>query len=63
MHNLVVGCLVVAYLSANIYAIVKVRVLESARSPQASPSLWCPLPTVGLSYSVGMQTYGDHAPI
>ena len=32
MHNLVVGCLVVAYLSANIYAIVKVRVFESARS-------------------------------
>jgi hypothetical protein len=26
MHNLVVSCLVVAYLSANVYAIVKVRV-------------------------------------
>jgi hypothetical protein len=28
MHNLVVSCLVVAYLSANVYAIVKVRVFE-----------------------------------
>jgi hypothetical protein len=32
MHNLVVSCLVVAYLSANVYAIVKVRVFELARS-------------------------------
>jgi hypothetical protein len=32
MHNLVVSCLVVAYLSANIYAIVKMRVFELARS-------------------------------
>jgi hypothetical protein len=32
MHNLVMICLVVAYLSANVYAIVKVRVFESARS-------------------------------
>jgi len=32
MHNLVLGCLVVAYLSANVYAIVKVRVFELARS-------------------------------
>ena len=28
MHNLVVSCLAVAYLSANIYAIVKMRVFE-----------------------------------
>ena len=32
MHNLVVSCLVVAYLSANVYAIVKVRVFELTRS-------------------------------
>ena len=31
MHNLVVSCLVVAYLSANVFAIVKLRVFESAR--------------------------------
>jgi propanol-preferring alcohol dehydrogenase len=29
MHNLVVSCLVVAFLSANVYAIVKLRVAES----------------------------------
>ena len=32
MHNLVVSSLAVAYLSANIYAIVKMRVFELARS-------------------------------
>jgi len=32
MHNLVVSCLVVAYLSANVYAIVKMRVFDLARS-------------------------------
>jgi hypothetical protein len=32
MHNLVVSCLAVAYLSANVYAIVTVRVFELARS-------------------------------
>ncbi len=32
MHNLVVSCLAVAYLSANVYAIVKLRVFELARS-------------------------------
>ena len=32
MHNLVVSCSVVAYLAANVYAIVKVRVFELARS-------------------------------
>ena len=30
MHNLVVSCLAVAYLSANVYAIVKMRVFELA---------------------------------
>lgn len=32
MHNLVVSCLAVAYLAANVYAIVKMRVFELARS-------------------------------
>jgi hypothetical protein len=32
MHNLVVSCSVAAYLAANVYAIVKVRVFELARS-------------------------------
>ena len=32
MHNLVVSCLVAAYLAANVYAIVKVRVFELAPS-------------------------------
>jgi hypothetical protein len=32
MHNLVVSCLAVAYLAANVYAIVMVRVFELARS-------------------------------
>ena len=32
MHNLVVICLAVAYLAANVYTIVKVRVFELARS-------------------------------
>ena len=32
MHNLVVSSLAVAYLSANLYAIVKMRVFELVRS-------------------------------
>ncbi len=32
VHNLVVSCLVAAYLAANVYAIVKARVFELARS-------------------------------
>jgi hypothetical protein len=32
MRNLAVSCLVVAYLAANVYAIVKVRAFELARS-------------------------------
>ncbi len=32
MHSLVVSCLVAAYLAANVYAIVKMRVFDSARS-------------------------------
>ena len=32
MHNSIVSCLVVAYISANIYTIVKTRVFELAHS-------------------------------
>jgi hypothetical protein len=32
MHNVVVSCVVAAYLAANVYAMVKVRVFELARS-------------------------------
>ena len=32
MHNLVVSCLVAAYLAANVYVIVKIRVFELVRS-------------------------------
>ena len=32
MHNLFVSCLAVAYLAANVYAIVVVRVFELSRS-------------------------------
>jgi hypothetical protein len=32
MHNLVVSCFAVAYLAANVYAIVKVGAFELARS-------------------------------
>ena len=32
MHNLVVSCLVVAYFSVNVYAIVKMRMSDLARS-------------------------------
>ena len=37
MHNLVVSCLAVAYLSANVYAIVKMRVFELAHSRKHLP--------------------------
>ena len=32
LHNLVMTCLAIAFLSANVYAIVKVRVFELVRS-------------------------------
>jgi hypothetical protein len=32
LHNLVMSCLAIAFLSANVYAIVKVRVFELVRS-------------------------------
>ena len=32
LHNLIMSCSAVAYLSANVYAIVKMRVFELARS-------------------------------
>ena len=62
MHNLVVSCFVVAYLSANVYAIVKVRVFELARSRKHLLLYGVPF-IVGLSYPIGMQAHGDHAPI
>jgi hypothetical protein len=34
MHHLVVSCLGVVYLSANVYAIVKVRLPDLVRSPK-----------------------------
>ena len=37
MHNLVVSCLVAAYLAASVYAIMKVRVFELARSRKHLP--------------------------
>ena len=32
MHNLIESCLVVAYLAANLYVVVKMRVFDLARS-------------------------------
>jgi hypothetical protein len=32
IHNLVISCLAVAYLSANVYTVLKMQVLELARS-------------------------------
>ena len=61
MHYLVVSCSVVAYLSANVYAIVKVRVFELARSRKHL--LLYGVPFVELSHPIGMQAHGDHAPI
>jgi hypothetical protein len=63
MHNLVVSFLAVAYLAANVYAIVKVGVFELARSRKHLLTLWRSLHIVGLSHPVGMQAHGDHAPI
>jgi hypothetical protein len=57
LHNLVMSCLAVAYLSANVYAIVKMRVFELARSRKASPNLWRPLHIVGLCHPVGMLAF------
>ena len=54
MHNLVASCLVVAYLSANVYAIVKTRVFELARSRKHLLLLSRPLHIVGLSHPDGM---------
>jgi hypothetical protein len=42
MHNLVVSCLVVAYLAANIYAFVTMRVFDLARSASISYSTASP---------------------
>jgi hypothetical protein len=63
MHNLVVSSLAVAYLSANVSAIVKMRVFELARSRKHLLLYGVPFIFVGLSHPVGMQAHGDHAPI
>jgi hypothetical protein len=63
MHNLVVSCLVAAYLAANVYAIVKVRVFELGPFAQAFHTLRRSLHIVGLGHPVGMLAHGDHAPI
>jgi hypothetical protein len=60
MHNLVVSCWVAAYLAANVYAIVKVRVFELFA--EASHTLRRSLHIVGLCHPVGMLAHGDHAP-
>src|SRR5271169_4817650 len=53
MHNLVVSCLAVAYLSANVYAIVKVRVFELAVRASISYSMASP------SYCGALLSYWD----
>ena len=62
MHNLVVSCLAVAYLAANVYAIVKVRVFELARSRKHLILYGVPH-IVGRCHPVGMLAHADHAPI
>ena len=42
MHNLVVSCLVVAYLAANIYTFVTMRVFDLARSGKHLPLYGAP---------------------
>jgi hypothetical protein len=56
-------CLAVAYLSANVYTIVKLRVFELARSRRRLLVYGVPFIIVGLSHPVGMHAHGDHAPI
>ena len=63
LHNLVMSCLAVAYLSANVYAIVKMRVFELARSRKHLLLYGVPFILWGLSHPVGMLAHGDHAPI
>ena len=52
MHNLVVSCLVVAYLAANIYAFVTMRVFDLARSRKHLMLYGVPLPLVGSHHPV-----------
>ena len=66
MHNLVVSCLAVAYLSANVYAIVKMRVFELARRASisysiASPSLWGALILLGCKLMEIMRRFDEWA--
>jgi hypothetical protein len=59
MHNLVVSYLAVAYLAANVYAMVKVRVFALARSRKHLILYGI----VGLCHPVGMLAHGNHAPV
>ena len=54
MHNLVVSGLVAAYFAANVYAIVKVRVFELARSRKHLILYGVLIHIVGLCHLVGM---------
>jgi hypothetical protein len=67
MHNLEVSCLVVAYLSANVYAVVKVRAFELARSRKhlllygAPFILWGSLTLLGCKLLEIMRRFDDWA--
>ncbi len=63
MHNLEVSCLAVAYIAANVYAIVKVGAFELARSRKHLILYGAPFILWGSVISDGMQAHGDHAPI
>ena len=63
MQNLVVSCLAVAYLAANVYAIVKVGVFGLARSRRHLILYGRSLHFVALCHLVGMLAHGDHPPI
>jgi hypothetical protein len=62
MHKLVVSSMVVAYLSMNVYAMVKVRVFESPVRASISYST-ASRSSCGFSHPLGMQVSGVHAPI
>jgi hypothetical protein len=61
MHNLVVSCLVVAYLAANIYAFVTMRVFDLACS--GKHLLLYGVPFLLWWSSCWMLAHGDHTPI
>ena len=67
MHNLVVSGLVSAYFAANVYAILKVRVFELARSRKhlilygVSFILWGSVSLLGCSLMEIMRRFDDWA--